>query len=179
MPLAWIHELSKQQLESLAGQLNLSTEETVDDLRKRVKDKWTTIEPYLPPHTSAKSLQTMKPIQSTTDPTIRVDTSVNNVKIKLTSDLIAFIPPIIDMNPKNILKFLIQVNHLFELIFVIRHRLPEHLVDSCIFWGHIWEPLILEGWFEQKSSQFSFHPVLKSNFLHHTSLTDFSLQRKT
>jgi hypothetical protein len=81
MPLAWIHELSKQQLEGLAGQLNLSTEGTLDDLRKRVKDKWITIEPYLPPHTSAKSLQTSKPIQTTTDPTIRVDTSVNKVKI--------------------------------------------------------------------------------------------------
>jgi hypothetical protein len=115
MPLAWIHELPKQQLESLAGQLNLSTEGTLDDLRKRVKDKWTTIEPYLPPHTTAKSLQTMNPIQSTTDPTIRVDTSVNKVKIKLASDLIASIQPLTDMNPESILKFLIQVNHVFQL----------------------------------------------------------------
>jgi hypothetical protein len=80
MPLAWIHELPKQ-LESLAGQLNLSTEGTLDDLRKRVTEKWTTIEPYLPPHTTAKSLQIMKPIQSTTDPTTHVDPSVNKIKI--------------------------------------------------------------------------------------------------
>jgi hypothetical protein len=115
IPLAWIHELPKQQLESLAGQLNLSTEGTLDDLRKRVKDKWTTIEPYLPPHTTAKSLQTMNPIQSTTDPTVRVDTSVNKVKIKLASDLISSIPLLIDMDPESILKFLIQVNHVFQL----------------------------------------------------------------
>jgi hypothetical protein len=105
MPLAWIHELSKQQLESLAGQLNLSTEGTLDELRKRVREKWTTIEPYLPPYTSAKSFQTMKPIQSVTEPTTHVDTSVNKIKFKLASDLIAAIPPLIDMNTESILNF--------------------------------------------------------------------------
>jgi hypothetical protein len=57
----------------------------------------------------------MNPIQSTTDLTICVDTSVNKVKIKLASDLIASIPPLIDMDPESILKFLIQVNHVFQL----------------------------------------------------------------
>jgi hypothetical protein len=56
----------------------------------------------------------MDPIQSTTDPTVRVDTSVNKVKIKLASDLIASIPPLIDMDPESILKFLIQANHVFQ-----------------------------------------------------------------
>jgi hypothetical protein len=37
MPLAWIHELSKQKLEDLAIQLGLSIDGTLDDLRKRVK----------------------------------------------------------------------------------------------------------------------------------------------
>jgi hypothetical protein len=57
----------------------------------------------------------MKPVQSTTDPTTHVNTSVNKIKIKLASDLIAAIPPLIDMHPENILRFLIQVNHLIEL----------------------------------------------------------------
>jgi hypothetical protein len=45
MPLAWIHDLSKQQLEELAGQFGLSIDGTLDDLRKRVKQKWTVIQP--------------------------------------------------------------------------------------------------------------------------------------
>jgi hypothetical protein len=57
----------------------------------------------------------MKPIQSIVDPTTHVDTSVNKIKIKLVSDLIAAIPPFKDMDPENILRFLIQVNHLIEL----------------------------------------------------------------
>jgi hypothetical protein len=43
MPLAWIHELSKQNLEELALQLGLSTDGTLDNLRKRVKQKWAVI----------------------------------------------------------------------------------------------------------------------------------------
>jgi hypothetical protein len=42
----WIYDLSKQQLEELASQLGQSTDGTLDDLRKWVKEKWTAIEPY-------------------------------------------------------------------------------------------------------------------------------------
>jgi hypothetical protein len=55
MPLAWIHDLPKQQLEGLASQLGLSTDGTLDDLRKRVKEKWTAVELYLPSQSTAKS----------------------------------------------------------------------------------------------------------------------------
>jgi hypothetical protein len=54
MPLGWIHELSRQQADELAGQLGLSTEGTLEELRKRIKDKWTAVEPFLPSHTTAK-----------------------------------------------------------------------------------------------------------------------------
>jgi hypothetical protein len=55
MPLAWIHDLPKQELEGLASQLGLSTDGTLDDLRKRVKEKWTAVELYLPSQSTAKS----------------------------------------------------------------------------------------------------------------------------
>jgi hypothetical protein len=43
MPLAWIHDLSKQQVEKLASLMGTSTNGTLDDLRKRVKEKWIAI----------------------------------------------------------------------------------------------------------------------------------------
>jgi hypothetical protein len=55
MPLAWIHDLPKQQLEELAIQLGLPRDGTLDDLRRKVKQKWEAIEPYLPSPTTAKS----------------------------------------------------------------------------------------------------------------------------
>jgi hypothetical protein len=48
MPLVWIHDSSKQQVEELARQVGLSKDGKLDDLRKRVKEKWTVIEAYLP-----------------------------------------------------------------------------------------------------------------------------------
>jgi hypothetical protein len=47
IPLAWIHDLFKKQAEEVASQLGLSTDGKLDDLRKRVKEKWTAIEDYL------------------------------------------------------------------------------------------------------------------------------------
>jgi hypothetical protein len=55
MPVTWIHDLSKQQVEGLAGQLGLPIDGTLDELRKRVKEKWAFIHPYLSSPTAAKS----------------------------------------------------------------------------------------------------------------------------
>jgi hypothetical protein len=56
MPLAWIHELSRQQTDELASQLGLSTDGMLDNLRKRIKDKWTAVEPFLLSHGAAKGI---------------------------------------------------------------------------------------------------------------------------
>jgi hypothetical protein len=37
MPVTWIHDLPRQQLEELASQLGLTVEGTLDELRKRAK----------------------------------------------------------------------------------------------------------------------------------------------
>jgi hypothetical protein len=83
MPLARIYDLAKQQLEELADQLGLSIDGALDDLRKRVRDKWTTIQTYLPPPGAAKSLQKMKPIQSRLDHAGYQGTPLSKVKVKL------------------------------------------------------------------------------------------------
>jgi hypothetical protein len=48
MPRAWVNNLSKLQLEQLASQLGLTTDGALDDLRRRLREKWTTIEACLP-----------------------------------------------------------------------------------------------------------------------------------
>jgi hypothetical protein len=68
MSLAWIHDLPKEQLEGLASQLGLSTDGTLDDLRKRVKQKWTAVELYLPSQNTAKSSLLTTPVQQNMDP---------------------------------------------------------------------------------------------------------------
>jgi hypothetical protein len=46
MPLSWIHDISKQQLQELTSQLGLSADGKEDDLRVRVKEKWTAIDSH-------------------------------------------------------------------------------------------------------------------------------------
>jgi hypothetical protein len=115
MPLAWIHELSKQQLDSSARQLGLPCEGTLDELRKRVREKWTAIETYLPSQPSAKSFQTLNTARSVTNSNNPDTGSVNKIRVKLVTDLIANIPILVELTPESTLKFLIHVNNIIEL----------------------------------------------------------------
>jgi predicted transcriptional regulator len=55
MPLAWIHNLPKEEAEKLAMELGVPVQGTMDELRKRLKDKWRIVETYLPPQSKDKS----------------------------------------------------------------------------------------------------------------------------
>jgi hypothetical protein len=55
MPLAWIHALPKEDAEKLAMELGVSVQGTLDELRKRLRDKWRLMETYLPPQSTDKS----------------------------------------------------------------------------------------------------------------------------
>jgi hypothetical protein len=83
MPLTWIHDLPKQQLEELAGQLGLPIDGTLDDLRKCVKQKWTTIQPYFPSPTAAKSSLVSQPNPVNSDSSVQASTYLTKTKINL------------------------------------------------------------------------------------------------
>jgi hypothetical protein len=104
MPLAWIYYLSKQQVEELASQLGLSTNGTLDNLRKRVKKKWTAIEPYLPSQSAVKSSLVTKAVQQNIDPFDHQGNCLSKVKIKLVTDLfvISGIPVLSGSEPEEI-----------------------------------------------------------------------------
>jgi hypothetical protein len=71
MPFGWIHDLPRQQVKELAGQLGLLTDGTLIDLRKRVKQKWAAIEPYLPSPSAAKSTLPSESNVSCHDPPVQ------------------------------------------------------------------------------------------------------------
>jgi hypothetical protein len=118
MPLAWIHDLSKQQLEELAGQLGLPIDGTLADLRKRVKQKWTINQPYLPYPTAAKSSLVSEPTPLNADSLVHASTYLTKIKINLVSDLIKNIPLLTDTDPERILRFLIRVSEVHDLRLV-------------------------------------------------------------
>jgi hypothetical protein len=54
MPIGWIHNLPREEAAKLANELGVSVQSTLDELRRKVKDKWRAAETYLPPQVADK-----------------------------------------------------------------------------------------------------------------------------
>jgi hypothetical protein len=54
MPLAWIYNLPREEAEKFASELGVSVQGTLDELRKRLKEKWRALEVCLPPQIADK-----------------------------------------------------------------------------------------------------------------------------
>jgi hypothetical protein len=111
IPRAWINNLSKLQLEQLASQLSLPTDGALDDLRRRVGEKLSTIEACLPSPGLPKSSQIAESGQPGTDATVSPRNDASKVRLKLVQG----IPVLTGTDPEAILKFLIRVNQIWEL----------------------------------------------------------------
>jgi hypothetical protein len=142
MPQAWIHELSKQQVEDLASQMGLSTNGTLDELRKQVKEKWIAIEGYLPSQKSAAkcSLQTTSDSQNS-DSIVYRGNCLTKVKLKLATDLISAIPVQSHTDPEGRLKFLIRARHVFQLRLISNSEFIVLLVSTSRTLGRIMQIL--------------------------------------
>jgi hypothetical protein len=127
MPVTWIHDLSKQHEEELASQLGLTIDGTLDELRKRVKERWTDMEPYLHSQSAAKSSLVTKPVQQNVDPVVYQGNCLSKIKIKLATDLISGIPVLSGTDPE-ILKFLIRAKQVFELKLISDPELMTVLI---------------------------------------------------
>jgi hypothetical protein len=103
------------ELEGLCCHLGLTAEGTLDGLRKQVKDKWTAVEPFLPPHVAAKSSQNLKPVQSNGDSREFQPPHLIKAKTKIVSDMIAAVPLLAKTDPESVLKFLIAVTQVVQL----------------------------------------------------------------
>jgi hypothetical protein len=115
MPLTWIHDPPKQRLEDLASQLGVPQDGTLDELRKRVKDKWAIVQTYLPPSSTAKSIQATNPNQSVMNSVTYASTPQNKIRLKIVSELLSAIPQLSGIDPEQIIQFLIRVNQVLEL----------------------------------------------------------------
>jgi hypothetical protein len=129
LSVAWIHFLSKQQLEELAGQLGLSIDGTVDELRKRVKEKWALIQPYLCSPTAAKSTLASEQKSADTDTSIHANTHLTKAKLNLVSDLVKNVPLLTNTDPEKVLKFLIRVSEVYDLKLVTDNEFMSLLVS--------------------------------------------------
>jgi hypothetical protein len=119
MLIAWLHDMPKPQLKELASQLGLKADRTLDDVRRRVKERWTAIEPFLPsPSPAAKSTSETKAESQITDSSGRDSSYASKMKTKLVADVMKNIPFLVDTDPENLLKFLIAMKGVHDLHLV-------------------------------------------------------------
>jgi hypothetical protein len=133
MQLAWIHSLPKEEAEKLAMELGVPVQGIMDELRKRLKDKWRIVETYLPPQSKDKSEVAVHTAGSSNTKVQGGDVhdhgSYLQVKLKgkVATDLVKNIPVLSDTEPENVFGFLVRASKI--------HRL--NLVSDEDFW-HFW-----------------------------------------
>ncbi|PNF24643.1 hypothetical protein B7P43_G00738 [Cryptotermes secundus] len=101
MPSAWIHSLSKQQAKRLAIELGVSMDGILDDLRRRLKEKWSSLEPHLPSQLTAKSNYVQAKMRG-----------------RVVGDLVRNIPMLSGTDPESVLHFLIRAQEVYDLNLV-------------------------------------------------------------
>ncbi|PNF38694.1 hypothetical protein B7P43_G17648 [Cryptotermes secundus] len=124
MPSAWIHSLSKQQAERLAIELGVSVDVTLDDLRRRLKEKWSSLEPHLPTQLTAKTELAMDAAVSVGDGAMNagITGQVSYVQTKMrgrvVGDLVRNSPMLSGTDPESVLHFPIRAQEVYDLNLV-------------------------------------------------------------
>jgi hypothetical protein len=124
MPLAWIHNLHREDAEKLARELSVPVQGTLNDLRKSLKEKWKALETYLPPQSADKSQVAMH-AAGVSDNKVRcsdvhdhVSYSQIRLRGKVVTDLVKNIPVLSDTEPECVFKFLVRAREIYDLNLV-------------------------------------------------------------
>jgi hypothetical protein len=104
MPLGWFHNLLREEAEKLVNELGVSTQGTLDELRRKVKDKWRAVETYLPPQIA--------------DVHAQISHSQMKLKSCVVTALVRKIPALSDTEPESVFRFLVQVKEVYDLNLV-------------------------------------------------------------
>jgi hypothetical protein len=138
MPLAWFHNLSREEAEKLASELSLSTQGTLDELRKRLKEKWKTLEGYLPPQSTDKSEVSTHAasVSDVKSQSCDLSSQVTYFQIKsrgkVATDLVKNIPVLSDTEPESVFKFLVRAREVYDLKLVTDAEFLALLVPKTV-----------------------------------------------
>jgi hypothetical protein len=124
MPLAWIHNLPKEEAVKLAMELGVPVQGTMDELRKRLKDKWRIVETYLPPKSKDKTEVAVHTAASSNTKVEGGDVhdhgSYFQMKLKgnVVTGLVKNIPFLSNTEPEAVFGFLVRASEIHRLNLV-------------------------------------------------------------
>jgi hypothetical protein len=114
--------LPREEAEKLAVEFGVPVDGTLDDLRKRLKEKWRAVE-HLPPQGVGASEEGMGVAGSSAGSAGGVHTQVNYLQAKLrgnvTTDMVKNLPLLVDNEPGNVFAFLVKAQEMFDLNLVL------------------------------------------------------------
>jgi hypothetical protein len=138
MPMCCINNLSRDEAEKLAMELSVPVQGTLDELRKRLKEKWKVLETYLPPQNTDKSEVAMH-TAGVSDTEVKcsdvhdhVDYSQSKLRGKVVTDLVKNIPVLSDTEPESVFKFLVRAREVYDLNLVSDDEFLALLVARTI-----------------------------------------------
>jgi hypothetical protein len=103
----------------VASLLGLEVDGTLDNLRRRVKETWSVIEPFLPsPSMTDKFTLGTKPEFQDTDSLTMEGLYVSKIKLNLLPDMVKIVPFLADTDPERVLNFLIAAKKVHDLKLV-------------------------------------------------------------
>jgi hypothetical protein len=113
MPLAWIHNLPREDSEKLAMELGVP-------VRKRLKEKWKALKTYLPQNTDKSEVAMHTAGVSDTkvhccDVHDHVSYSQSKLRGKVATGLVKNIPVLSDTEPESEFNFLIRAREVYDL----------------------------------------------------------------
>ncbi|KDR12470.1 hypothetical protein L798_13772 [Zootermopsis nevadensis] len=126
MPQTWIQRLTMEQAIQMAEQLNVPAGDSLEEIRARLMDKWAEIETILPSSSEVQvKLEKVTPVSAAANSLVDTalmqvnsDAAVGKMRSRVVSDLVKNVPLLLNTDPEDILKFLIQLKEVHDLKLV-------------------------------------------------------------
>jgi hypothetical protein len=122
MPLTWIHNLPREEAERLAVELGVTGQGTLDELRKRLKEKWRMVEQFLPPRSTEESVASLGDAGRQGGPGSDVYAQASYAQCKLrgkvVTDLVRNMPILLNTEPESVFGFLARAQEVYDLRLV-------------------------------------------------------------
>jgi hypothetical protein len=117
----WIDNLTSEELQKMATELDVSDLATVHELRQRLKDQWRTMEQYLPPRSTDKSAVGLdiatdsKGNEPCSDVQGQMEYLQAKVRGRAVADLLRGLPVLSNTEPESVFEFLVRVRQVYDL----------------------------------------------------------------
>jgi hypothetical protein len=185
MPLGWIRG---EEAEKLAVELGVSVQGTLDDVRKKLKEKWKALEQYLPPQSTDKSV-VMHAAGFSNDSSRgdevhdHVTYSQCKLKGKVVADLVRNVPVLSTAKSERVFEFLVRANEIHDLKLVSNGEFLALLVARTA--GRFTQIVSADlgtlaswGWFAPRFYPHSFLLVFARGFCQSMYLIAFKMRRR-